>query len=145
MKSNRGVTITGLVIYVGSFLMICGVIAVITTFFYNNSKYLSSQATASSEFDILNAYLAKEAKTEGNEVIEVTSDGTTIKFSNGNKYIFNSGGKYGQIYFCNTLNNKYFLLCNYIDTCNFTKGDKLFSLEIEILRKKYTQTYNLSD
>lgn len=74
IKSNKGVTITGLVIYVSSFFMICAVIGVITTFFFNNTKFLSSEATASAEFDILNAYLAKEAKTEENVVIECTND-----------------------------------------------------------------------
>ena len=61
IKSNKGVTITGLVIYVSSFFMICTVIGVITTFFFNNTKFLSSKATASAEYDILNAYLAKDA------------------------------------------------------------------------------------
>ena len=69
IKSNKGVTITGLVIYVSSFFMICAIIGVITTFFANNTKFLSSEATASAEFDILNAYLAKEAKTDKNIIV----------------------------------------------------------------------------
>ena len=147
IKSNKGVTITGLVIYVSSFLMICGVIAVITTFFYNNTKFLSSEATASSEYDILNAYLAKEAKTEDNTATVPDGINTTIQFSKGNQYIFEkeSAADYGQIYLCNIITNKYFIVANYVQDATFDSTTDSFTINIKILGKTYTQTYNLAD
>ena len=161
IKSNKGVTITGLVIYVISFFMICAVIGVITTFFNNNTKVLSSEATASAEYDILNAYLAKEAKTEGNTVrdvnnstVERTENGTSVnyaiekmKFSNGNEYIFEKkvDAEYGQIYLYNTVTKKYFVVANYIQSATFFQITDGFKVEIKILEKTYTQTYNLAD
>ena len=144
IKSNKGVTITGLVIYVSSFLMICAVIGVITTFFYNNTKFLSSEATASAEYDVLNAYLAKEAKTDGNTAT-VTADSKTIQFSKGNQYIFENGTDYGQIYLYNIVTKKYVIVANYVQSANFSSSADSFEMEIQILGKTYTQTYNFAD
>ena len=145
IKSNKGVTVTGLVIYVSSFFMICAVIGIITTFFYNNTKFLSSEATASAEYDVLNAYLAKEAKTEGNKVI--LEDDETIQFTNGNQYIFEKeiDADYGQIYLYNATTKKYFIVANYVQRAEFSSVLNSFTMELEILGKTYTQTYNLAD
>ena len=126
MKSNRGAAAAGLIIYIASFLLICSVIAVITTFFYNNNKYLSSEATSAAEYDILNVYLANEAKTDGNSVVSVSTSETDemdenggnfvicqVDFESGNSYIFNEKDK--TIYLKNIIKNKYFVLCNYIE------------------------------
>lgn len=148
IKSNNGVTITGLVIYVSSFFMICAIIAVITTFFANNTRFLSSEATASAEFDVLNAYLAKEAKEEKNIIDSVdTTNESFIKFSNYNQYLFkkNSSEEYGQIYLLNTVTNKYFIVANYVQDAKFYNNGESFSIEIKILNKNYTQTYNMSN
>ena len=146
-KSNRGVTITGLVIYVSSFLMICAVIGVITTFFYNNTKVLSSEATAYAEYDILNAYLAKEAKTEGNKPT-ILNGGNGIKFDKGNQYIFNNDAS--AIYLVNNTSvpNKYFVVAEYVkkgENPIFQINGNEVTLNIKILKKDYTQKYNLAD
>lgn len=144
VKSNKGVTITGLVIYVSSFLMICTIIGVITTFFFNNTKFLSSEATASAEYDILNAYLAKEAKRD-ETTFEIVSEGNEINFSSGNKFIYNADN--GQIYLCNTQTtpNKYFIVADFVQDAKFTKNGDAFSILVKILGKEYQQTYNLAD
>ena len=145
IKSNKGVTVTGLAIYVISFFMICAVIGVITTFFNNNTKVLSSEATASAEYDVLNAYLAKDVK-RGNTVLNGT-DTTRIKFSNNNEYIFEKENEadYGQIYFCNSETKKYFIVANYVQDARFEKNGESISIYIKILNKEYTQIYNLVD
>ena len=129
--------------------MICLLIATITTFFVNNTKFLSSEATASAEFDILNAYLAKEAKEERNIIDSVTQspDPVSIKFSNYNQYIFKieDGEDYGQIYLLNTVTNKYFIVANYVQEASFTNEGTSFVMTIKILNKVYTQTYNISN
>lgn len=143
MKSNKGAAAAGLIIYIASFLLICSVIAVITTFFYNNNKYLSSEGTAAAEYDILNVYLASEAKTEENSVVSVSEDGKKIDFESGNSYIFKEEDK--TIYLKNEIKNKYFILCNYIDNAEFQEGTNNFTLDLTILGKQYTQTYNFGN
>lgn len=163
MKSEKGVTLISLVVYVMSFLVIAGIVALITNFFFSNSKVLSSGATASSEFDMLNLYLSKEAKQYENWVKVEDDDTSTeeikkkIFFSNGNEYIFIKekldDDEYGKIIFSN--DEKYFVLCNYIENLEFPKLDDKSTSEVEkksefsdeleitvkILGKEYTQNY----
>ena len=144
MKNNKGVTITSLVIYVASFLMIVGVVALITTFFYNNTRFLSSEATASAEYDILNAYLLNETKIENNLVEKTIEENNRIKFSKGNEYIFEEGE--GKIYYKNQLKNKYFVLCNYIQSAEFNKVSSTeYRIKVKILGKEYEQTYMIEN
>lgn len=145
MRLQKGVTMISLVIYVMSFLAVTGIVVMITNFVYNNNKVLSSQATASSEWDMLNLYLTKEAK-EPQNFVTVNSE-TEITFSNGNKYIFKEEN--GQIIFSS--NDKYFVLCNYIEEITVSKEDDTsnspfdtFKVEVKILGKKYTQTYTIN-
>ena len=151
IRSNKGVTITGLAIYVISFFMICAVIGVITTFFNNNTRVLSSEATASAEYDVLNAYLAKDVK-RGNTVLSPIESGIvaskdvgyiTIKFSNNNEYKFIEEDK--AIYLYNQETKKYFIVANYVQDAKFVNNGESISIYIKILNKEYTQKYNLVD
>ena len=47
MKSQKGITMLSLVIYVASFLAVTGVVAAITTFFYNNIKVINTDMGSS--------------------------------------------------------------------------------------------------
>lgn len=172
MKSEKGITVTSLVIYVMSFLAITVVIAMVTNFYYNNTKKLSSGATASSEYDMLNVYLLKEINHKENFVKDVNyietnyqdEDGKTytkeekkIVFNTGNEYVFykeKKEDKYGKIIFINKQENKYFILSNYIEDFSIFNIDnailegqdlllKTFKIKVKILQKEYEQNYTI--
>jgi len=46
-KSQKGITMISLVIYVGCFLAISGIVGAITVFFYNNTSLLNSEVYSS--------------------------------------------------------------------------------------------------
>ena len=142
MKSQKGITMMSLIIYVMSFLAICGVVAVITTFFHNNSKVFSNEATASSEYDMLNAYLVKETKQSEDLA---TENGSNLIFQNGNEYIFtkDENDEYGEIILKNKEKSKYFILCKYVKSFTVKVVENNIEMEIEILDKKYNQTYTI--
>ena len=142
MKSQKGITIISLIIYVMSFFAICGVVAVITNFFHNNTKVLSDEASAYSEYDMLNAYLVKETKQVGNIVTENES---SLSFQNGNEYIFtkDANEEYGEIIFKNVEKSKYFIICKYVKSFTVKVVENSIQMEIEILDKKYSQTYTI--
>ena len=62
MKSQKGITMLSLVIYVASFLAVTVVVAAITTFFYNNIKVINTDMGSSSYYNKLNLYMANETK-----------------------------------------------------------------------------------
>ena len=54
MKSQKGVTMLALVIYVASFMLITGIVGAITTYFYNNIKLIDTNIATNSEYNKLN-------------------------------------------------------------------------------------------
>lgn len=62
MKSNKGIAMLSLVIYVASFLVITMLVGTISTYFYNNMDLVSTRAGGSAEFNKLNIYLLDKVK-----------------------------------------------------------------------------------
>lgn len=69
MKSQKGITMVSLIIYVVSFLLVAVTIAGITTFFYNNIEVLDDSIGSNSQYNKFNLYLLNECKKEGNELL----------------------------------------------------------------------------
>ena len=66
IKSQKGITMVSLVIYVASFLTVTLLIGYITTFFYNNVDVLNSTAGGAADYNMLCTYIKNECKTAGN-------------------------------------------------------------------------------
>lgn len=73
MKSQKGISLISLLVYVMAFLMIAGIIASITTFFYSNYSFLDDKTSVASEYNKLNLVLVEESKTDYNYVYKVGS------------------------------------------------------------------------
>ena len=65
MKSQKGVTMISLILYVASFLVITTVVAGITTFFYNNVEILDAKIGSNSQYNKINLYILNECKKTG--------------------------------------------------------------------------------
>lgn len=73
MRSNKGITMMGLIIYITSFLVVTGVVAGLTSFFYGNSTLLTKELYSSADYNKLNLYLVKESEQQGNRVDEIVA------------------------------------------------------------------------
>lgn len=76
MKSQKGITMTSLIIYIASFLVITGIIGAITTYFYNNIEIMDKNSGSAAEYNKLNVYMLKQIKTEG---VTVEKYGNEVK------------------------------------------------------------------
>ena len=92
MKSNRGVTIASLTIYVIAMLAVVGIIATITSFFYTNVTNLEDSSANVSEITKFNMYFLQEVKKTNNEIIELKEN--SITFSTGNVVTFQNNSIY---------------------------------------------------
>mgnify|MGYP003307350006 FL=1 len=54
MKTQKGISLMSLIIYVVAFVMVSGIIAGVTTFFYSNYTFLDENVSVSSEYPKLN-------------------------------------------------------------------------------------------
>lgn len=153
MKSQKGITVVSLVIYVVSFSIIVGIIGTITTYFYNNIEMIDLSASSSATYNKLNLYILKQIKSPGiildaytgNPNIEIDSNGVdyiTFKLQDGTKNTFMRVGKI--IYF-----NK-IKLCEDIEKfeigkpeTNIEDGKTSINITVQISNKQYKTKYVL--
>lgn len=114
MKSNKGVTLTSLIIYVIGMTIMVSIIATLTSFFYKNIDIgdINSNTTQYTKFTSI---LSEEVNKKNNSVIDcqsLTYGVSYIVFSSGNQYTFNQESK--SVYRNNVK------ICDNIDTCDFS-------------------------
>lgn len=114
MKSNKGVTLTSLIIYVIGMTIMVSIIATLTSFFYKNIDIgdINSNTTQYTKFTSI---LSEEVNKKNNSVIDcqsLTGGVSYIVFSSGNQYTFNQESK--SVYRNNVK------ICDNIDTCDFS-------------------------
>ena len=117
-KSQKGVTMISLVLYVASFLAVTAVVAGITTFFYNNVEVLDTKIGSNSQYNKLNLYMLTECKRENNSLYAWKNNpaSTSVKNSLGPFITFKDdiGNKYSFIYIAGD-NNLYYARKNASD------------------------------
>lgn len=92
MNSSKGVTTTSLIIYVIAMLIVIGIIATITSFFYINISNIEDGSDNIEEISKFNMYFLQEVKNNNNDI--VTLNEKSITFLTGNTFTFQDNGIY---------------------------------------------------
>ena len=138
MKSQKGITMISLIIYVVSFLLVTVTVAGITTFFYNNIEVLDDSIGSNSQYNKFNLYLLNECKKDGNKLLAWKESDESKKVSQlenesvEKKFITfedNSGKKNSFIYD----DENYKLYYNSIKLCDNVEG---FEIKVEEVNGK---------
>ena len=142
MKSEKGITLISLTIYVIAMAIVVGVIAIISTFFYSNMEDTDNIVSPMAEYTKFNSFFSDEVNHEGIEVIDC---GTT---DNGQKYIvFSNEVQYTYIQANRAIYRNKVKIAKEIDKCTFTtgtkNGKKVVNVEFEAGGKTRENTYTL--
>ena len=142
MKSEKGITLISLTIYVIAMAIVVGVIAIISTFFYSNMEDTDNIVSPMTEYTKFNSFFSDEVNHEG---IEVISCGTT---DNGQNYIvFSNEVQYTYIPENRAIYRNKVKIAKEIDDCTFTtgtnNGKRVVKVEFEAGGKIRENTYTL--
>lgn len=85
MKSQKGVTLIALVIYVIVLTIVVSILAMISSFFFSNVNFVKKQANYAPEFNKFNMFFIQDVKQNKN----LTITGNVVKFEDGTEYTFN--------------------------------------------------------
>lgn len=94
MKSDIGITLMALVIYVIVMMIVIGVMSAILNNFYNNTNNMQADTEDILEFNNFNTYFLKEIKSAGNSVDSIDNEKKYILFTSGNSFSFSNGEVY---------------------------------------------------
>lgn len=100
MKSEKGITLVSLILYVVVMTIVLAVMSSIISSFYQNTDTVQGNVGEIVEFSKFNNYFLKEVKTKNNKVDKI--DTNYILFSSGNSFsISNNAIYYNSIKICN--------------------------------------------
>ena len=99
MKTQKGVTLISVTIYIIVMLIIVTVITVLTSYFYQNVDINSVSEDFNQQYTKFNSYFTEEVNRKGNKILdiiepeEITDENMQvyIVFSSGNQYTFIPG------------------------------------------------------
>lgn len=96
IKSEKGVTLMELTVYIIVLLIVMGILTTISQYFYGNLSVVRYSAKYAAEFDKFNSYFVSDAKK--NTSVKVYTDTNTdtnnlITFEDGTTYKYNEDDK----------------------------------------------------
>ena len=134
MKSEKGITVTSIMIYIIALTVVVILIGRLTTYFYKNVHEVSISTGADVEYTKFNSYFTDEINLEGNTIDLCQKD--IIAFSkNETQYRFQNGSIY---------RNKVKIAKN-VETCEFFYDEetKEIYVNMKIRGKYYSSTYTI--
>jgi len=89
MKSQKGITLTSLVIYIVVATIVISTMAVVSSFFFSNMDLIKNKDQYAIEFNKFNMFFVNDIKS--NKIVEI--NGNKLTFPDGTIYEYNSEQK----------------------------------------------------
>ena len=132
MKSNKGVAMTSLIIYILGLVIVAGIIGSFSTYFYNRANLMVEKNTSEEQYSKVLSYLTKDINS--NNITSVSQAGEEgdfliIEFADGTEHQYIN--KNGCIYYIKVGNsdNKKIALCK-----DVKNKEKVFEYEDETIK-----------
>lgn len=140
MKSEKGITLISVTIYVIVMTLLVAIISIITNYFYQNINLNSTQEDINNQYTKFISYFSEEVNKENNEIRE-----TKTEYSDsGNKIsyiIFSSGNQYTFIQENKSIYIGKVKIASYVKNCDFIQLSDT-SVEINITFENGEQEIN---
>ena len=96
MRSNKGITLTSLIIYMIVFSIVIGTVSMISGSFIKNSEEVVISANSSEQYTRLTTYITEDINSINFKSIKVEEDYINIAFLDGSshQYIYNNNNIY---------------------------------------------------
>ena len=111
MKSERGVGLTSVIVYIIIMVFVLGIVSVFTNFFYSNVDEVDSDIDVMQEYTRLTSFFIKDINGQGVEILDCqrTDEENYIVLSNGVQYTFKNHGVYrNKVKICEEIQDLYF-------------------------------------
>lgn len=132
MKSEKGITLTSLIIYIFAMFMVLGIISVLTGYFYKNFDIIETKEDFSFKYTRLMAHFSKEINLSENEIISVSTINEGDIDEEQVRILFGSGNQYTYIPKNKSIYLGTYKICDGIDDVelNYDEDDKKQTIEM---------------
>lgn len=159
LKSNKGLTLTSLVIYIIVLMIVIALMSNFSGHFYKNTNEISLKENNDEQITRFLAYLTKDTNseelifiktgTETNESNESAINYIILKFRNGEEHQYLYKENNSAIYYINNTTDeskkKNIILCRNISTCGFeyNGNNKILTINFIINNKLYSKSLDV--
>lgn len=137
MKSEKGISLVSLIVYILAMAILTGILTVITNFFYSDMLNTETDVDVIVEYTKFNSYFSEEVNKSNIKVIESASD----------YIVFNNGVQYTYVLQNNAIYRNKVEICKGIQHCTFLEkivnGNTVIEVTIAIGNDVKTVTYTL--
>lgn len=127
MKSEKGITLISLILYIILLVVVVSMLSVMSNLFFSNTRFITNNSKYVSEFNKFNMYFIEDVKNN-KDIYKITTN--EIIFADGTIYTYNQNPDSG-IY-----RNKV-KICNNIEFCEFTsREEKINNINKKIINVK---------
>lgn len=149
MRKNQGITLTSLVVYIISLLVLVGTMATLTKYFYKNLDEVTIENKVSAEYIEFTNYLTNDTNSQNIENVFLGEDGkkVTIKFTDFSAHRYQI--EEGSIYYVEIKDNeliKKIRICRDVDdeNSNFSLSNNILQTNIKFNNgNTYTASYTI--
>lgn len=145
MKSNRGITLISLIVYVIVFTIVIAIVSTISGYFKKNTDEIVISTDTSQQYIRFTTYLTEDINSINFASLNVSGNCVDIIFLDGlsHKYMYDDN----KIYFIlkkDEVTEKIIVLCNEITDYKFEKDQENNKLKISVTIKGITYNNNYS-
>ena len=147
LKSNHGLTLTSLVIYVIVLMIVIALLSSFFGYFYQNVNQITIKEESDERFTRFLAYLTKDINQESINFIKTGEDNDVkyiiLKFTENeeHQYLY----KNNKIYYIDESKNKKINLCNNVNSCDFLYDNTSLTMNINMNNKEYSKTIKVNN
>ena len=111
LTSNKGITLTSLIIYIIGMTIIVGIVATLTSVLQNNINEFGQNSDDIAQILNFNMYFLEDVKKENNKIVKINNELHQITFLTGNTYTFSENSIYfNNVKICENIKNVKFEL-----------------------------------
>jgi hypothetical protein len=149
MKSNKGMTLISLMVYIIALAIVIGVISMFTKYFYKNKNETIVSNKTTEQYTMFLTYLTDDINSENVKDLNVDADNINLYFTDGSvhQYAFDESGKkiYYVLYDSKYVKQKQIVLCDNVESSEFSydsENDKI-KTQIVINSITYNNSFNI--
>jgi len=145
MKSNKGITLISLIIYIIVFMIVITTVATISGYFTKNTDDVVISANSSEQYTRLTTYLTNDLNSINYKSINIRGDYIDITFldNSSHQYVFNNNKIYYISYKDREI-DKELTLCNQVTDYSLAIDEEKSKLKISITIDGITYNNNYS-
>lgn len=144
MKTQKGITLISLTIYVITMAVVIGILATVTTFFYKNVREVNVDIDPMTQFTTFNSYFSDEINNSNLKIVKCG-----ITDSNQNYIAFSNDVQYSYVPENKGIYRNKVKICNNIEKCEFSEsiqnGKSVITVNFDAGDKQRTIDYTLNN